>query len=143
MQHALTIRIVALAVLILAVGVGATSYLSSSNRTQDAAARANVSAAVHATAAWYQDPYGGRGSYKSLDTAELVHEAPAVSSRVRVTVLSGGRAFCLADVESRGHSAYYLGGETSLLRHFAGAAPYRVTLVRSPADAATVCAGIS
>jgi hypothetical protein len=142
-QHALTIRIVALAAFILAVGVGATSYLSSSSQAHDAAALAHVRAAVHAAAAWYQDPYGGRGSYRRLDQGALMREAPAVSANVHATVLSGGRAFCLADVESRGHSAYYVGGNTSLLTDLAGAAANRVTLVHSPPDADAVCAGIS
>jgi hypothetical protein len=142
-QHALTIRVVALCMLILAVGVGATAYLSSSSHGQDVAAQAHVRAAVHASAAWYQDPYGGRGSCRKLDTAALAQEAPAVSTKVHATALSGGRAFCLDDVEARGHSAYYLGGDVHLLTHLAGARAYRVTLVHSTADAANVCAGIS
>jgi hypothetical protein len=103
-----------------------------------------VRAAVLATEAWYQDPYGGRGSFRRLSTAALVGEAPAVSTNVGVTVLAGGRAYCLHDVEARGRSAYYLGGATRLLTHLAGATPYRVTLVHSTAaDAAAVCAAVS
>jgi hypothetical protein len=144
MQHGLTIRIVALSILLLSIGLGATSYLSARARAQDRKAVAHVRAAVLATEAWYQDPYGGRGSFRRLSTDRLVDEAPAVSTKVAVTLLAGGRAYCLHDVEARGHSAYYLGGATRLLTHLAGAAPYRVTLTHSTAaDAAAVCASVS
>ena len=93
MQHALTIRIVALTAIILSVGVGATSYLGSHGKAEDRAALMHVRAAVTATAAWYQDPYGGHGSYRTLSSAGLMHQAPAVSSKVAVTVLHGGRAY--------------------------------------------------
>ena len=63
-----------------------------------------------------------------------------VSSKVRVTVLADGRAYCLADVEAPGHSAYFLGGATHALTDLAGAVPDRVTLVRS--NAASVCAAV-
>lgn len=143
MQHALTLRIVALTVIILSVGVGATSYLGANGKAQDTAAQMHVQAAVHATMAWYQDPYGGHGSYRRLDLAGLVQEAPVVSSKVRVTVLAGGRAYCLADVEAPGHSAYYLGGATHALADLAGAVADQVTLVHSTgSDAASVCAAV-
>ena len=143
MQHALTIRVVALAVLVLSVGVGATSYLGSRAKTQDAAALMHVRAAVHATTAWYQDPYGGHGSYRTLDSAALVHEAPVVSRNVRVTVLNGGHAYCISDVEAPGHSAYFLGGDAGALTHLAGAVPDQVTLVHSTAaDAVALCAAV-
>jgi hypothetical protein len=144
MQHALSIRIVILAILVIGVGLGAMSYLSAQSRAQDEKAVDHVRAAVLATEAWYQDPYGGRGSFRELSTAGLVHEAPAVSARVGVTLLAGGRAYCLYDVEARGHSAYYLGGATRLVRHLAGATPSRVTLTHSTvADAAAVCGAVS
>jgi type II secretory pathway pseudopilin PulG len=143
MHHALSIRIVALAVMILSVGVGATSYLGSRGKTEDRSAVMHVQAAVNATRAWYQDPYGGHGSYRTLSSAGLVHEAPAVSSKVAVTVLHGGRAYCISDVEAPGHSAYYLGGNTAALTHLAGAVPWRVTLVHSTgADAAALCTAV-
>jgi hypothetical protein len=143
-HHALTIRIVALSILVLSVGLGATSYLNGRGRAQDTKALAHVRAAVPATQAWYQDPYGGHGSFRRLSAAGLVYEAPAVSPKVGVTLLAGGRAYCLHDVEARGHSAYYLGGHTDLLNHLAGATPYRVTLVHSTAaDAAAVCGAVS
>jgi hypothetical protein len=144
MQHGLSIRIAALAILLLSLGLGATSYLNAQGRSQDKTALDHVRAAVLATEAWYQDPYGGRGSFRQLSATGLVHEAPAVSTKVGVTLLAGGRAYCLHDVEARGHSAYYLGGATSLLSHLAGATPYQVTLVHSTdADAAAVCAAMS
>jgi hypothetical protein len=144
MQHALAVRIAVLAILVVSAGLGATSYLGSRDKARDAAAQAHVRAAVNAALAWFQDPYGGRGSYRRLSSRTLAHEAPAVSRNVGVTVLAGGRAYCLHDVEGSGHSAYYLGGDTHLLTDLAGATPYQVTLVRSTAlDAATVCARMS
>lgn len=143
MQHALTIRIVALAVMILSVGVGATSYLGSRGKTEDRAALIHVQAALNATRAWYQDPYGGDGSYRTLNAAGLVHQAPAVSSKVAVTVLNGGRAFCISDVEGAGHSAYFIGGDAGGLTRLAGTVPHRVTLVHSTGtDAAALCTAV-
>jgi hypothetical protein len=99
---------------------------------------------MHAAEAWFQDPYGGHGSYRSLSGATLVHEAPVVSAKVQATVLAGGKAYCLADVEGQGHSAYVVGGATSLLHGLAAATPGRITLVHSTsADAASLCAAIS
>jgi hypothetical protein len=70
-----------------------------------------------------------------------VQEAPVVSSKISVTVLAGGRAYCLADVEGPGHSAYYLGGATHALTDLAGAVPDQVTLVHSTSsNAASICA---
>ena len=144
MQHALSIRVVALVILVLAIGLGATSYLYAQGRAQDKTALDHVRSAVLATEAWYQDPYGGHGSFRQLSSSGLMQEAPAVSAKVGVTVLAGGRAYCLHDVEARGHSAYYVGGATGLLTHLAGATPYQVTLVHSTeADAAAVCSAMS
>ncbi|MGH2971620.1 MAG: hypothetical protein ACRDLE_05740 [Gaiellaceae bacterium] len=144
MQHALAIRIVVLAAVVLAAGVGATSYLGSHGKAQDNAALAHVRAAERAAEMWYQDPYGGHGSYRTLDPAKLVHEAPNVSSKVNVTVLAGGRAFCLDDEEGQGHSAYYLGGDVGSAANVNSAKPRTVTLVHSTVDdAAAVCANAS
>ncbi len=144
MQQGLSIRIVALTILVLAIGLGATSYLDAQGRAQDKAALGHVRSAVLATEAWYQDPSGGHGSFRQLSSTGLMQEAPAVSKKVGVTVLAGGRAYCLHDVEARGHSAYYVGGATGLLTHLAGATPYQVTLVHpTAADAAAVCASMS
>jgi len=144
MQHGHSIRIVALAILVLSIGLGATSYLNAQGRTQDKTALDHVRSAVLATEAWYQDPYGGHGSFRQLSSSGLMQEAPAVSTKVGVTVLAGGRAYCLHDDEARGHSAYYVGGATRLLTHLAGATPYQVMLVHSTdANAASVCSAIS
>lgn len=144
MQQGLSIRIVALAILLLSIGLGATSYLNAQGRTQDKTALDHVRSAVLATEAWYQDPYAGHGSFRQLSSTGLVQEAPAVSTKVGVTLLAGGRAYCLHDVEARGHSAYYVGGATRLLTHLAGATPYQVTLVHSTdADAAAICSAMS
>lgn len=144
MQHALTIRIVALSVLILSVGVAASSFLGASGKGEDRAAQSHLRVAMHAAGAWYEDPYGGHGSYRGLTGATVVREAPVVSAKVQVTVLAGGQAYCFADVEARGHSAYYLGGSTRLLQKAGGAVPHQVTLVHSATtDAASVCAGMS
>src|SRR5579872_3899937 len=143
MQHALAIRIVFLTVLVLAAGVGATSYLGSHGKAQDNAALAHVRGAVHAAESWYQDPYGGHGSYRMMNPAALMHEAPNVSSKVHVTILAGGKAFCLDDEEAGGHSAYYLGGDVASVHNVNGT-PLSVTLVHSTVDdAAAVCANAS
>ena len=144
MHHALTIRVIALSVMILSVGVGATSYLGARGKAQDDAAMSHLLSAQLAASAWFQDPYGGHGSYRGLSGAALVHEAPVVSGKVQARPLAGGRAYCLADVEATGHSAYVVGGNVGGLAKLGGIVPGRVTLVHATADdAAVVCAGLS
>lgn len=143
MHHALTIRVVALVVVILATGAAATSYLGSRNKVQEGTARAHVAAAAKAVDAWYQDPFGGHGSYRTLDTAQLLKEAPAVSPDVHVTLLAHGRAYCLDDEEGS-NSAYYVGGDFHATRNLNGAQPLTVVLVHSATtNAAAVCANAS
>lgn len=143
MPHALTVRIVGLVVLVLASGGAAMSYLSGQAHAQEATARSNVAAAAQAVTAWYQDPFGGHGSYKGLSTEALIQEAPAISPKVHVTVLAGGRAFCLDDEEGP-RSAYFVGGSVGSISNLNGATPFAVTLVRSSTTtAAAVCANAS
>jgi len=148
LHHPVAVRLVALLALLAALGVAATAYAASASRTQardrDRAAVINVGAAAAAAEAWLQDPLGGGGSYRKLDPAGLVRQAPSVSPHVHVTVLAKGDAFCLDDEESAGHSAYYVGGEVGKLRHLGSAATLEATLVRSTTtDAAAVCRSIS
>jgi hypothetical protein len=142
--HPIAVRLLAVLVLVAGLGMAATAYLSSAGRSQDRAAVMNVRTAAAAADAWFQDPLAGDGSYRKLDTAGLIHEAPSVSSSVHITPLANGAAYCLDDEEEAGHSAYYVGGAVQQLRHLAGAATLTPTLDRSTtADAASVCAAIS
>lgn len=146
--HPIAVRLLALLAFLAALGVAATAYASSAGRAQerarDRAAVTNVSAAAAAAEAWLQDPLGGSGSYRKLDPAGLVRQAPSVSPNVHVTVLAKGAAFCLDDEEAPGHSAYYVGGQVGKLHHLGGAAPLKATLVLSQTvDAAAVCRSIS
>jgi len=136
----LQLRPVALALvaLLAALGVAATGYVRSPPRPGDKAALSAVRAAAAAAEAWYQDPLGGGGSYRGLDEPRLAHEAPSVSPRVRVTVLAGGRAYCLDDEEGVGHSAYYVGGEPRQA-DLGRIVPFTPTL---STDAAAVCASL-
>jgi hypothetical protein len=146
--HPIAVRMLALLALLTALGVAATAYAGSAGRAQerarDRAAVSNVAVAAAAAEAWFQDPLGGGGSYRKLDAAGLARQAPAVSSRVHVTVLAKGTAFCLDDEESSGHSAYFVGGAVGRLHHLAGAVPATPTLVHSTStDAAAVCRSLS
>jgi hypothetical protein len=142
-QHALTIRVVGLVVVLLATGAAALSFLSTQAKAQQAAARAHVAAAAQAVDAWYQDPFGGHGSYRALSAPALVREAPAVSTKVHVTLLAHGRAYCLDDEEGT-YSAYYVGGATSAVHNLGDAHPQTVVLVHSTTTtAAAVCANAS
>lgn len=144
MEHLLSVRVVLVALLLLTLGVGATTYLGTQAKQEDALAQARVKTAALAAEAWFQDPFGGHGSYERLSGKALVHEAPVVSSNVQAFSLAGGRAYCLADVEASGHSAYYLGGDTAVLAKLHGLVPLQVTLVHSTGrDAASICASIS
>lgn len=143
MHHALAVRGLGLVILLLAAGGAIMSSLSGQARSQEAAARSHVAAAARAVRAWHQDPSGGHGSYRGLTTEALVREAPAVSPEVHVTVLAGGRAFCLDDEEGS-HSAYFMGGDVGRIANLNGATPFAVTLVRSAmTTAAAVCANAS
>lgn len=143
MQHALTVRALGLALLVLALGGAAMTYLSNRARGQQQTVHSQVAAAAHAVGAWYQGPFGGHGSYRGLTTGALIHEAPAVSPDVHVTVLAGGRAYCL-DAEQGSSSAYYVGGDVDRIANLNGATPFTVTLVRSQTTtAAAVCANAS
>lgn len=146
--HPITVRLLALLAMLAALGIAATAYAASAGRSQnsarDRAAVSQVRAAAVAAEAWLQDPLGGSGSYRKLDAAALVREAPSVSANVQVVVLANGAAYCLYDEEAPGHSAYYVGGEVSRLDHMGGAAPLAAMLVDSAtADAAAVCRSIS
>lgn len=142
-HHALAVRILGLALLVLAAVGAAVAALSGDARAQEATARDRVAAAAQAVSAWYQDPFGGHGSYRGLTTAALVEEAPAVSPAVHVTVLAQGRAFCLDDEEGS-RSAYFVGGDVGRIANLNGATPFAVTLVRSATTtAAAVCANAS
>jgi len=66
-----------------------------------------------------------------------------VSTNVRVTVLAGGAAYCLSDVETHGHSAYYVGGDVKRLTQLDGANVLTPTILSGPgADAMSVCASL-
>jgi len=142
--HPIAVRLLAVLVIVAALGVAATAYLASTGRASDRTAASNVRAAAAAADAWFQDPFAGDGSYRKLDSAGLIREAPSVSSNVHVTLLANGAAYCLDDEEAPGHSAYYVGGEVGRLTHLAGAVTLAPTIVHSKtADAASVCRSIS
>jgi hypothetical protein len=133
-----------LILLVTAAGIAATGYLGGRGAKADTAALTNVRAAAGAAEAWYQDPFGGSGSYEGLSAAGLAREAPAVSPHVHVTVLARGAAFCLDDEEASGHSAYYVGGDIARVANLGGATQRQATLVHSTVpDAAAVCANAS
>jgi len=143
--HPIAVRLVAVLVLVAGLGVAATSYLASVGRAQDHTAVSHVRAAVAAAEAWYQDPFGGAGSYRRLDTAGLIREAPSVSPRVQVLVLANGAAYCLFEEQAAGHSAYYVGGEVDRIRHLADVDTGAATVDHSKAGggAAAVCHALS
>ena len=142
--HPIAVRLLAVLVLVAGLGVAATAYVSTTGRAADRNAVSNVRAAAAAAEAWYQDPFGGDGSYRKLDASRLLHEAPSVSPNVHVTVLAHGAAYCLDDEEAPGHSAYYIGGLVERLSRLGGAATRTPTLLRSrTADGASVCRSVS
>jgi hypothetical protein len=143
-EHAVAVRIATIVLLMAAAGLAASSYMSGRGKAADTKAAQHVQAAVGAAEAWFQDPYGGSGSFTGLDPARLAQEAPAVSPHVHVTVLAHGAAFCLDDEEASGHSAYYVGGRTAKVANLRGAATRQVVLVHSTlTTAAAVCANAS
>ena len=140
----IAVRMLALLVIASAVGVAATAYVRPNGAKHDKAAVSNVQAAAAAAEAWFQDPLGGGGSYRRLSETRLVHQAPAVSANVHVTVLAGGAAFCLDDEEAPGHSAFYVGGNVGHVSGLGALQPSAATLVHSRTnDAAAVCRSLS
>jgi hypothetical protein len=138
-HHALGVRILGFVILALAAGGMAASFLAGRAHAHESAARSHVTAAVEAVQAWHRE----HGSYRGLTAEALGREAPAVSSKVHVTVLAGNRAFCLDDEEGS-RSAYFVGGNVGRIANLNGAKSFAVTVVRSATTtAAAVCANAS
>ena len=143
--HPVAVRLLGALVLVAGLAVAATAYLASVGRAQDRAASSHVRAAAAAAEAWFQDPFGGAGSYRKLDTAGLIREAPSVSPKVNVLVLAAGAAYCLYDEQSSGHSAYYVGGAVGRIARLAGVETLTATVDHSQTGggAAAVCRTLS
>lgn len=134
--HPIAIRLLALAALAAAAGAAATRYSTPGRQAGSTAALAAVGGAAAAAGAWFQDPWGGDGSYRGMDAAALAHEAPAVPANVHVTVLAGGSGVCLDAEQRTGEAAYYVGGDIRAARGIAVG-----TAVAAP-DAAAVCSSL-
>jgi type IV pilus assembly protein PilA len=129
--------LVVIVILGILVAIAVPSYLSFRGNAQDAAAESNVRSAIPAAEGFYQVG----STYTGMDAAgALATEAPGVSPNVDVTVLNSGKAYCLDDTEATGHSAYYVGGDTTGLTLGSGVT---AATVSKSADGAAVCAAIT
>ena len=102
--------LVVIVILGILVAIAVPSYLSFRGNAQDAAAKSNVRSAIPAAESYYQT---NNSTYTGLTPAGLATQAPGVSPKVGVKVLSSGAAYCLWDDEAANHGAYYEGGDTT------------------------------
>src|SRR5438874_9232332 len=98
--------LVVIVILGILVAIAVPSYLSFRGNASQAAAQANVRSAIPAAEGYYQDPAAGNGSYTGLTPAKLASQAPGVDPNVLVTVINGGKGYCLDDTNA-GKMAYY------------------------------------
>jgi type IV pilus assembly protein PilA len=128
--------LVVIVILGILVAIAVPSYLSFRGNAQDAAAKSNVRSAIPAAESYYQNN-DGTGSdadsnpattaYSGLTPALLAAQAPGISPKVTVTVSTNGKGYCLDDTEATGHSAYYIGGDSTDFTLAAGAKVSSVT----------------
>jgi len=101
--------LVVIVILGILVAIAVPSYLAFRGNAQDAAAKSNVRSAIPAAEGFYQIG----STYTGMGLTQLQAQAPGVSPKVGVTVLNTGKAYCLDDTEATGHSAFYIGGDTT------------------------------
>ena len=98
--------LIELLVVIIIIGIllaiAVPSYLGFRTRANDAAAKANIRAAIPSAEAFYAD----NGSYTGLDVTALKAVDQGVSSTIEVKVYNSGTGYCLAD--HNGTSKFYV-----------------------------------
>ena len=89
--------LIELLVVIIIIGIllaiAVPSYLGFRTRANDAAAKANIRAAIPSAEAYYAD----NGSYSGLDLTGLKTVDQGVSPSLEVKSYGGGTGYCLAD----------------------------------------------
>ena len=130
--------LVVIVILGILVAIAVPSYLAFRGNAQDAASTANVRSAIPAAEGYYQTG----STYTSMDLTALQGQAPGISPNVGVKVLGSGAAYCLWDTEATGHSAYYVGGDTTKITDTNSPVAKLSTVTKAP-DGSAVCAKIS
>ncbi|HZT91630.1 MAG TPA: prepilin-type N-terminal cleavage/methylation domain-containing protein [Gaiellaceae bacterium] len=132
--------LVVIVILGILVAIAVPSYLAFRGNAQDAAAKANVRSAIPAAESYYQTQ--NPSTYTGMNLAALQAQAPGVSPNVGVKVLAGGAAYCLWDTEAVGHSAYYVGGDTTTITD-ANSPPAKLSSVTGATDGQAICNNIT
>ena len=96
--------------------IAVPAYLGYENKAQQVSAQTNVSSAVPAAEDYYVN--SGTSSYASISGAELLAEAPGVSSTIEAVALNSGAGYCVQD--TKGLYTYdYIGGSATPLSGWA------------------------
>src|SRR5262245_40318241 len=89
--------LIELLVVIIIIGIllaiAVPSYLGFRTRANDAAAKANIRAAIPSAEAFYAD----NGTYTGLDVTALKAVDQGVSGTIEVKIYNSGTGYCLAD----------------------------------------------
>jgi type IV pilus assembly protein PilA len=110
--------IVVMLILGILTMIAVPTFLGFSAKAQAAAAKSNVSSAVQAAEAYYQQNYGAPGDvdgnpsttrYTGMTTTLLSAQAPGIASSLVVSLSASGGSYCLQNTQ--GSSTYhYVGG---------------------------------
>ncbi len=111
--------LIELLVVIIIIGIllaiAVPSYLGFRTRANDAAAKANIRAAIPSAEAFYAD----NGTYTGLDLTALRSVDQGVSPSIEVAVYNSGSGYCLAD--HNGSSKFYVQRGAGASGPFSGA----------------------
>ncbi len=111
--------LIELLVVIIIIGIllaiAVPSYLGFRTRANDAAAKANIRAAIPSAEAFYAD----NGTYTGLDLTALKSVDQGVSPSVEVKTYNSGTGYCLAD--HNGTSKFYVQRGAGASGPFSGA----------------------
>ncbi len=123
--------LIELLVVIIIIGIllaiAVPSYLGFRTRANDAAAKANIRAAIPSAEAYYAD----NGSYSGLDLTGLKTVDQGVSPSLEVKTYGSGSGYCLAD--HNGTSAFYV------QRGSNGGVPYTGQITATSAAVGSLC----
>src|SRR6266540_1989219 len=123
--------LIELLVVIIIIGIllaiAVPSYLGFRTRANDAAAKANIRAAIPSAEAFYAD----NGTYTGMDMTALKSVDQGVSSTLEVTVYNSGTGYCLAD--HNGTSKFYV------QRGSGASGPYNAQITTTASAVGSLC----
>jgi type IV pilus assembly protein PilA len=123
--------LIELLVVIIIIGIllaiAVPSYLGFRTRANDAAAKANIRAAIPSAEAFYAD----NGTYTGMDLTALKSVDQGISTSLEVSVYNSGTGYCLAD--HNGTSKFYV------QRGSGASGPYSAQITTTTAAVGSLC----